>query len=193
MNKVTFKSKKEATEFLKEKGINTSNWTEEKWQSINKSQAEIHIQALAEAMWDAYNESIPKKLKAGEYHIPFGDRFDNDGGKFVKYLQSIWRNKQAPTNGNTKERIKIATARCARLSYMTFDGEIDYEKDIKLHDRLLESCHASPFEHVSRCLTEEEYNALGKMILDPVKGYIFEKGWVDNFKGFVSYRRILNF
>ena len=89
--------------------------------------------------------------------------------------------------------LKINVAKCARLSYMTFDGEIDYEKDIKLHDRLLESCHASPFEHVSRCLTEEEYNTLGKMILYPVKGYIFEKGWVDNFKGFVSYRRILNF
>ena len=26
--------------------------------------------------------------------------------------------------------IKIATAKCSRLSYMTFDGEIDYEKDI---------------------------------------------------------------
>lgn len=96
-------------------------------------------------------------------------------------------------DSQNKVMLKIATARCARLSYMTFDNEIDYEKDIQLHDRLLTSKHASPFEHVSRCLTEEEYNTLGKMILDPVKGYIFEKGWVDNFKGFVSYRRILNF
>ena len=71
MSKVIFKSRKEASEFLKEKGIDTSNWTEEKWQSINKSQAEIHIQALAESMWNAKNESIPKQLKAGEYHIPF--------------------------------------------------------------------------------------------------------------------------
>ena len=37
----------------------------------NVSQAEIHIQALAEAMWDAMNESKSKKLKEGEYHIPF--------------------------------------------------------------------------------------------------------------------------
>ena len=59
MSKVIFKSRKEASEFLKEKGIDTSNWTEEKWQSINKSQAEIHIQALAESMWDAMNESTP--------------------------------------------------------------------------------------------------------------------------------------
>jgi hypothetical protein len=37
---------------------------------MNESQAEIHIQALAEAMWDAKNESTPKKLEAGEWHIP---------------------------------------------------------------------------------------------------------------------------
>ena len=71
MNKITFKSRKEASEFLKEKGIDTSNWSEEKWQSINKSQAEIHIQALAEAMLDAMNESTPKQLEEGEFHLPF--------------------------------------------------------------------------------------------------------------------------
>ena len=39
----------------------------------SKSAAEIHIQALAEAMWDAQNESTPNQLKAGEWHMPFGD------------------------------------------------------------------------------------------------------------------------
>ena len=33
--------------------------------------------------------------------------------------------------------IKISTARCARLSYMTFDGkEMIMKKDLKLHDSL---------------------------------------------------------
>ena len=184
MNKIQFKTRKDVSTFLKEKNIDTTNWTEEKWQSINKSAAEIHIQALAEAMWDAMNESIPNQLKAGEWHMPFMGNFNAE--------------KLLELSGGEPEDFelicrKIATARAARLSYMTFDGEINYEKDVKLHDQLLKSRHASPFEHVSRCLDEEEYDILGKMILDPVKGYIFEKGWVDNFKGFVSYRRILNF
>ena len=89
--------------------------------------------------------------------------------------------------------LKIATARCARLSYMTFEGKIDYEKDIALHDQLLAAKHASPFEHCARVLTEEEYNTLGKIVLHSENEYIFEKGWVDNFKGFISYRRILKF
>lgn len=36
----------------------------------NVGQGEIHISLLAEAMWDARNESTPKQLKAGEWHIP---------------------------------------------------------------------------------------------------------------------------
>ena len=66
-----FSSRKEVTEFLSTKGIDTSNWSEEKWLSINTGQAEIHMMALAEAIWDAVNESTPRELKAGEWHIPF--------------------------------------------------------------------------------------------------------------------------
>ena len=73
MNKIQFKTRKEVSNFLKEKNIDTTNWTEEKWQSINKSQAEIHIQALAEAMYDEYQNSIPKLLTPSQWHIPFID------------------------------------------------------------------------------------------------------------------------
>ncbi len=36
----------------------------------NKGQAEIHMMALAESIYDAVNESTPKQLEAGEWHIP---------------------------------------------------------------------------------------------------------------------------
>lgn len=160
------------------------------WLQINSSQAEIHIQALAEAMWDAMNESEPKELKSGEWHIPFGDKFN--GEKLYNTVNDLG------LNGNDsyvmqKARLKISTARCARLSYMTFDGEIDYEKDIKLHDQLLASRHASPFEHCCRVLTDKEYENSGKLIVLENGIIDFQKGWVDNFRGYKSYRRILNF
>src|SRR5574343_194809 len=60
------------------------------WLSLNKGQAEIHTMALAEAMWDAYNESTPKELKAGEWHIPFSD--DIDISK-INFADSIITNK----------------------------------------------------------------------------------------------------
>jgi hypothetical protein len=45
----------------------SSNRSNLKWLEINKGQSEIHIMALAENMWDVYNESIPKQLQAGEW------------------------------------------------------------------------------------------------------------------------------
>jgi hypothetical protein len=41
------------------------------WLKINKGQADIHMMFLAEAMWDALNESKPKELKLvnGIFHL----------------------------------------------------------------------------------------------------------------------------
>lgn len=166
-------------------GRDLSTFTDIDWLEINASPAEIHIQALAEAMWDAYNESKPNQLFDDDWHIPFGDKID------VEKLKELENKYQ--TKDRTKLAIKVCVARCARLSYMTFEGKIDYEKDIALHDQLLAAHHMSPFEHCCRVLTEEEYNTLGKIVLHSENEYIFEKGWVDNFKGFISYRRILKF
>ena len=44
--------------------------TDVEWLQINKGQAEIHIMDLAEKIYDAVNESTPKQLQAGEWHIP---------------------------------------------------------------------------------------------------------------------------
>lgn len=192
MNKVTFKSRKEATKFLKEKGIDTSNWTEEKWQSINQSQAEIHMQALAEAMWDAYDESTPKELKGGEWHIPFGDKISD--GELRDYFYNVENNPDPSFTAYQETKLKISTARCARLSYMTFDGEIDYEKDIQLHDRLLEDNHFSCFEHCARAMTDEEYFHMRKgWVHENLDGDIDTSahGWCNNFQGFITYRYLI--
>ena len=166
-----FKSKKDALKHLQGRGVDITNLlksTDIEWQKINKSQAEIHIQALAEAMWDAMNESTPKQLKSGEWHLPFSDKI-NDG----KLAQVISPNKALIySNINLQElRLKVCVSRCARLSYMTFDGEIDYEKDIRLHDQLLNDGHASPMEHCAQCQNNNN--------------------WYANFKGWKSYRKFL--
>ena len=202
MNKVQFKTRKEVSTFLKEKNIDTTNWTEEKWQSINTSQAEIHIQALAEAMWDAKNESIPKLLKSGEWHIPFSDKMNTSGDDADNLWQAIKDNHPRGVYEyfTTPYEVFVATARCARLSYMTFDGDIDYDKDIKLHNQLLESKHFSPFEHCARAMSEEEYFTFirGKMLLEDsgakiklVNSTPKNLGWCNNFRGFIPYRYIL--
>ena len=83
--------------------------------------------------------------------------------------------------------IKIATARCARLSYMTFDGEIDYIKDIQLHDRLLADKHMSPFEHCARAMSDFEYNDA----FDKQENGKLSLGWCNNFRGWIQYRYLV--
>ena len=88
--------------------------------------------------------------------------------------------------------MKICVARCARISYETLgdNPKIDYEADIKLHDRLLESKHASPFEHCAKAMSDEEYQNFRK-------GYTTAsfsgetRGWANNYRGFIQYRYLI--
>ena len=167
--------------------------TIEDWLLLSESGAEIHIQALAESMWDAMNESKPKELKPGEWHIPL---FNNHTVEKLD-LEIL------PKTFTVDEfLLKISTARCARLSYLNHDGEIDYEKDIQLHDKLLLDKHMSPFEHCARAMTSNEYHSLfkGEMnVCDEDEYNIYSDtskensgfGWCNNFKGFIQYRYLI--
>lgn len=172
---------------------------EKYWQDINKGQAEIHMMALAEAMWDAMNESTPNELKAGQWHIPFGDDIKLSDPSKQGYIQDF--------EGNTvdliqKYEIKIATARCARVSYTVVGEEgkeSNYGNDIKLHDRLAESGHWSPFEHCAKAMNEIEYthNLRGEVSFTGDKDSRLlreynSEGWSGNFKGFIQYRKMFN-
>lgn len=132
------------------------------------NQAEIHIQELAYRMLDEYNIGTPKKLKVGEWHIPFGDKFAH------------------PDYENIILRVKIATARCARVSYLNFEGKDDYDADIRLHDILLSSGHMSPFEHCARAMSYDEMFDYSRDVKEKT-----ELGWSGNFRGFIQYRKML--
>jgi hypothetical protein len=129
--------------------------------------AEIHIQALAFEMLKVYNDSHPKELKMGDWHIPFGDKFD---------FERISKLGENEPGGNQEIMVKIATARCARISYNNFEGSDDYQKDIALHDNLSTSGHWSPFEHCAKALTSFHCENKPKIM--------------GNFTGFKQYRKM---
>lgn len=162
------------------------------WLSMNKGQAEIHMMALAEAIWDAMNESTPKELKAGEWHIPF--EVDARKEDNIKQFSDLVRN--GVVKDGWEAQIKIATARCARVSY-TVVGEEDkpanYDNDIKLHDRLAESGHWSPFEHCAKAMNNTEMDihmvASEQGEKDGTMFYKNLRGVSGNFIGFIQYRK----
>lgn len=95
--------------------------------------AEPHIQKIAYIANYLIKTTPPKLLKHGEWHLPLIG-FDGDEDLTVE------------------EKIKVSVGRCARVSYLTHDGIRDPQADIDLHDRLQQSKHFSPFEHVAQAI-----------------------------------------
>jgi len=126
------------------------NW----WYLRSHPDAQPEIKWVSDDMFKQYKESKPKYLAVGEWHLPLITEADID----------------ASCNFTDPDALKkISTGRCARVSYLTHDGRRDYAEDIRLHDRLLESNHWSPFEHVAQALEE--------------------KVWIGNFVGWKQYRK----
>ncbi len=153
--------------------------------------AEIHIQELAHKMLDAYNESTPRQLAAGEWHIPLAPKFityKNEDGTTVNIEPNLAFPDQVPLV------VKIATANCARTSYMRYSESEDSRTDIKLHDRLAAAGHWSPFEHCAMAMgdtNENLYEDWGRIVKSG-NGHVVEYGWCGNFRGFIQYRKLFD-
>lgn len=192
-------------------------------QAMNEGQADIHIMELAESMYDGYRSSVPKPLNEGEWHIPYGDDID-DGLSLDAMMEKLMKDgKDSETAYETAKKMvedgsvrrMIASVRCARLSYLTLgdNPEINYYKDIELYGILTKSEHWSPFEHIGRAMTMDEYrrNIRGKvMFVGDIdypadahsENYIAlgegacvrreHAGWSRNLKGFIQYRSLLD-
>lgn len=86
--------------------------------------AQPEFQVLAYRMLDAYLKNKPVEQTE---HLPFFD----------------------PKTDATGYAYEISVARCARVSYHRQDDILPVEKDIELFNRLKDSGHWSPFEHVA--------------------------------------------
>jgi hypothetical protein len=77
-----------------------------------------------------------------------------------------------------KIAMMISTAQCARVSYTVVgeEGKFDFESNINLHNRLIDSGHMSPAEHCAQVMCETDY---------------YERPWSRNFKGFMQYRELV--
>lgn len=171
-----FKSKKDC---IRETNASLSIEDELTWLQHNKGQAEIHMMALAESIYDAVNESTPKILIPGEWHIPFEDKIKQEFALI-------------PVQFTIPDSVKISTAMAARTSYTTVGEEkrLDYKAMIGLHDRLLaqDPPHSSPLEHCAQAMTKEEYWSFFGTTAQNTKG----NGWCNNFKGFIPYRYMVD-
>lgn len=157
------------------------------WLQHNKGQAEIHFMDLAEKMYDALNESKPRILKEGDWHIPFDFEILKSG---------------KCGNPTSDEIVSIIScAMTARISYTTIEGDKipDYETALRIYNKCKEQGHYSVFGHIAKCMTDEERDTWikGRVVEDSCEnGYFFEapeetKGFCKNLRGFISLRQYI--
>jgi len=120
--------------------------------------AQPEIRLIASKMREALERSVPTRLEPGEWHLPLVGEAERE------------------ETSSAEELAMVSIGRCARVSYLTHDGTRDLAADVALYDRLLESGHMSPMEHVARPMTPAE---------------LAESEWSGNFQGWVAHRKLI--
>lgn len=113
--------------------------------------AEIHFQKIAGMIRDVIEASTPASLSAGQWHRPFVDNMPD-----TEFVYAWVDDTYAPEHRDYALNC-ISTARNARVSYMTHEGEHDPAKDLNLFDKLSNGSgfgHWSPMEHVGEAQAE---------------------------------------
>lgn len=160
--------------------------------------AQPEMRFLAREMWFAQDTSRPRKLSPGEWHLPFVAE--------IEPMSDIKRNPRCTCplpyraivpevheescpvvqQGLTpqEQMIRISVARCARVSYESFETgkRSTVEEDLKLYSRLVgaQPLHASPAEHQATPDTSSDK-------LDSWR-HLHEHG---NFVGWRQHRKML--
>ena len=141
--------------FMHMKTIVTATEWENFFTLRDHNDAQPEIRELAIQMNNAMKESTPSTMKSGDWHLPY---VRDDEQHLL-----------------TETKLKISTARCARVSYLTHDGKVpDIDKDLELYHRLVISKppHLSPVEHQAT----------------PMLDHIT---WSGNFKGWLQHRKLI--
>ena len=156
------------------------------WLRCHKD-AQPEIKILADKMYQAREESKPRLLQEGQWHLPFIE--DN----VLKENQDCFI--KSPSNSDEfihvdlEEAKKYSAACCAAVSYRT--EEMTMEKAERIYSQLIESvpCHASPVEHQATPI------GVVKALCPFIRGVTHEDRdqnlWSGNFKGWIQNRQLI--
>lgn len=155
--------------------VTATEWSNFFWLRNHKD-AQPEIKALAEKMWEAYTNSTPTVIEAGEWHVPY---FEN----------GIWT---PDSTTSLEDALKISASCCAQVSYRKQDDSL--EKAIKVFNMLnLDNedddvrMHSSPIEHQGTPINVSNASSVSAYISHIDSKLNFCSG---NFKDFVQYRKM---
>ncbi|MBA8881795.1 FAD-dependent thymidylate synthase [Phyllobacterium myrsinacearum] len=167
--------------------VTSTSWAN--WFSLrDHKDAEPHIADLARLMKIAMEQSAPRLLTKGQWHLPYISEADADAVE--DYLEP-YPETTHPTIDVLK---RLSVARCARISYKPFDGDASVEKELERYWLLVGSTplHASPAEHQATpdTLLETTLYDNGGHWIGPSQEWDAAE-LHGNFEGWIQYRKTL--
>lgn len=137
--------------------------------------AQPEMRQLAMSICRAYYDSTPVRLEEGEWHLPYITDDDYHSMHLERKWQDLRTIETVAGVDDDETLALISTARCARVSYLTHDGQRDILADLALARRLEGgsggSGHWSPFEHCARASSDG-------------------RTWSGNFRGWHQFRQL---
>ena len=143
-----------------------TEWANLLWlRDHDAAQPEFH--ELASCIRKALEQSTPKLLKAGEWHLPY----------------------VTDTNLDLETAKKVSASCCAQVSYRKLDDSID--KAVDIYNKLvgMDRAHSSPFEHQGTPMAERTPWAQWESGIT----HIDRKGqhWSANYRGWIQQRQLI--
>lgn len=146
-------------------GVVTATELDNFWKLRVSPAAQPEFKELATAMQEALYDSKPRDAKWNcNHHLPYNPDYGLD----------------------LEVALRVCSARCARVSYKSFDGKLSTAvEDIKLCERLIAEGHLSPFDH---CAFADDVVKKQAGILRVQKNYWTRPEDHRQFWGFIPYR-----
>lgn len=104
--------------------------------------AEIHMQALAREMLNAYINAPRQEFDYGGWHIPYGEQ--SEGAAVLNDVEQ--HNERAMI----EKALHRSVVNCARVSYLKHQEMLSDEEVDERFNKLAAAGHMSPFEHQAR-------------------------------------------
>jgi hypothetical protein len=144
---------------------------------------------LADVMYEASQLSVPNKLEAGEWHLPYVLATTEDN----EYMrQQFWEEFEDGKCLSLNDAIITSCARCGAVSYR--NNDYDLEKSKEVYNRLVNTdhLHGSALEHCATPIREGMEDEPPKY-WDEGISHIDRTGqlWSGNFKGWRQYRKTI--
>lgn len=167
------------------KGVTTGTEWANFFHLRNHPDAQPEFHELTRLMQLAYEQSHPRVLHPGQWHLPYvTTNVDSDGS--VTYTTG---------DGNLlteDEALKTSAACCAQVSYRRLDDTLEAVK--RIFSRLIESDpkHASPVEHQGKVMLNE-LSSGSTDEWEPGVTHMRRDGslWSANFRGWIQARQLI--